>query len=124
MTIRQDAEGRYCLNDLQKVATLGRNPRTVEVHEYIRRPETQDLIKELNTGNPRIIPVESLRGRYGGTFVVKELVYTYAMWISPAFHSKVVRAFDTLQTQGVAVAERAAADFLKKLVPFVEVLLN
>ena len=27
------------------------------------------------------------------------------MWISPVFHLKVVRAFDTLQTQGLAVAE-------------------
>lgn len=27
------------------------------------------------------------------------------MWISPVFHLKVVRAFDTLQTQCLAVAE-------------------
>lgn len=30
------------------------------------------------------------------------------MWISPQFHLKVVHVFDTLQTQGVTVADHAA----------------
>ncbi|WP_280564838.1 KilA-N domain-containing protein [Chromohalobacter sp. 48-RD10] len=112
--VRQDEEGRYCLNDLQKAATVGRNPRTVEVHEYMRRPETGELIAELeNTGNSRIKPVTTRRGRNGGTFVAKELVYAYAMWISPAFHLRVIRTFDALvqgeveMARGVAMREQA-----------------
>lgn len=78
---------------------------------WLRQDATLNLRKELiQVSEASLDPVVVVHGGAGhGTYVAKELVYAYAMWISPAFHLKVIRAYDTLQTQGVAVAEHSAA---------------
>lgn len=99
--VRQDDQGRFSLNDLHQAAiAAGENSRTNEPYEFLRRPETQGLVTVLETtGNSRSFPpVSKVEGRNGGTFVVRELVYAYAMWISPAFHLKVIRTFDAVVT--------------------------
>ena len=107
MKIRQDADGRYCLNDLHKAAG---GARRHETSLWMANAQTKALCAELeNTGIPVI---KAKRGRNGGTFVTKPLVFAYAMWISAAFQIKVMAAYDTLQTQGVAVSESAAQDVL------------
>ena len=122
LTIRQDAEGRYCLNDLHKAAGGEDKHRP---NEWLRYSTSKGLIEELETGFPVIKPVQIIKGRgITGTYVVRELVYAYAMWISPQFNLKVIRAFDTLQTKGVAVADHAAADFLKNPVPFMKEMIS
>ncbi|OUE44362.1 hypothetical protein BZY95_06370 [Billgrantia desiderata SP1] len=122
-TIRTDAEGRYCLNDLHKAA--GGDPKNKPAN-FTRLAETSELIAELVNGSDVssfVVPMLVLGGRNGGTFVVKELVYAYAMWISPAFHLKVIRAYDTLQTQGIAVADHAAGDLLTNPLAYFEKVL-
>lgn len=89
ITIRQDSEGRFCLNDLHKAAG---GERRHEPNLWLTNQTTRELIQELTTPNTGIPVIESLRGRNGGTYVCKELVYAYAMWISPQFHLKVIRA--------------------------------
>ncbi len=54
-------------------------------------------------GFPSIKPLEAKVGRYGGTCAVKELVYAYAMWVSPKFHHAVIRALKKTLTQGLLV---------------------
>ena len=98
--IGQDAEGRFRLNDLHKAAVAsGANERTKEPGKFMASPQTVELVKELETTqNLGSFPVNKIEGRNGGTYVVKELVYAYAMWISAKFHLHVIRAFDALVT--------------------------
>lgn len=101
-----DAEGRYCLNDLHKAAGGESKDQPAK---YFATQQAQALISEIGEQAVKVIRG---RGLPQGTYVCKELVYAYAMWISPAFHLKVIRAYDTLATKGVAVHENAAADLL------------
>ncbi|MGY8624344.1 phage antirepressor KilAC domain-containing protein [Chromobacterium violaceum] len=120
--IRQDAEGRYCLNDLHRAAG---GESSQQVAFFMRRVETCDLVREISysADSQNKNPVDSKPGRYGGTYVAKELVYAYAMWISPRFHLEVIRAYDQIMTKGIAmrtdVAQAAIdnpADFLARAV--------
>lgn len=119
ITIKQDKEGRYCLNDFHKAAGgLAR----FQPARFLRLDTTSELVEEIL--NTQKWVVKSTPDRYGGTFVCKELVYAYAMWISPSFHLKVIRAYDRLATQGVAVHENAAEDLLKNPLKYIEALMN
>ena len=97
-SIRQDEDGRYCLNDLHK-ASGG-----LEKHKptrFIRNQQTQELITEIELeSNQRPNMVFAIKTFHGGinsgTYAVKELVYSYAMWISAKFHLMVIRAYDSL----------------------------
>lgn len=114
--IKQDAEGRYCLNDLHKAAGGDSNQQPAF---FMRRVETSELVAELEK-SAKTQSFVKLMGRNGGTFVVKELVYAYAMWISPKFHLEVIRSYDRLATEGVAVHASAAEAVLDDPLTYME----
>ena len=89
VAIRQ-FDNLYSLNDLHKAAGgLEKNKPA----NWLRNQQTADLIAELE-----IAQIRAIQKKQGlGTFVSKELVVHYGMWISPAFSLKVIRAF--LDTQ-------------------------
>ncbi|ABO57516.1 phage antirepressor KilAC domain-containing protein [Burkholderia vietnamiensis] len=99
VAIRTDAQGRYCLNDLHR-ASGGEAKH--QPANWLRMQQTTDLAAEMEKEVPHFRGIQSKQGL--GTFVVKELVYAYAMWISPAFHLKVIRAYDEMVSGGRVAA--------------------
>ncbi len=101
VSVRQ-FDNLYSLNDLHKAS--GGEPRH-KPSNWLANKQTSDLIAEIEiAGIPAIQKKQGL-----GTFVCKELVVHYGMWISPAFSLKVIRAF--LDTQeDVSASPKTTAD--------------
>lgn len=81
----QNADGRYCLNDLHKAA--GAEKRHGQSH-WLETEQSKALAHVLSdTVNPVSVIKE---GKGQGSFVAKEMVYAYANWISapPNFKSE------------------------------------
>ncbi|WP_228198119.1 KilA-N domain-containing protein [Acinetobacter ursingii] len=106
--IRQDEDGRYCLNDLHKASG---DQAKHKPSNFLRNQQTQDLIKEVesfsnlrsaedNRCSNMSIDQKAINvikgGEKQGAYVVEDLVYAYAMWISPKFHLMVIRAYRSL----------------------------
>ncbi|MFG5863806.1 KilA-N domain-containing protein [Metapseudomonas sp. CR1201] len=114
--VRQDAEGRYCLNDVHK-ASGGEEIKKPK--EWLKNQQTQELITRLKE-KEGIHPFTVKVGRNGGTFAVEELVYAYAEWISPEYHLKVLGVYKRAVNDGVAVHEISAADLLDNPLKYME----
>ena len=110
VVITQDAHGRYSLNDLHRAAG---SEKRHQPSDFLRLTMPQELVRELNSGDPRSLPVEVVTGRNGGTkrliekiksansqsapiesirggpeqgtYVCRELVYKYARSTSAAW---------------------------------------
>lgn len=106
--IHKDAQGRYCLNDLHKAS--GDNPKHKPAN-FLRLDSTKELFEEINRCSDMRNAVEVKQGgNQQGTYVAKELVYAYAMWISPRFHLQVIRTFDALATQSRLVVDKRTGE--------------
>ena len=115
VSVRQ-FNGLYSINDLHRAAG---KERKHEPHAWLRSQQAIELIKELEKTQNCVI--QSKQGL--GTFVSKELVVHYGMWISPSFSLKVIRAFlDTqedvsgspkLETQTTIDERRGLVDAVK-----------
>lgn len=113
--IRQDAEGRFCLNDCHKAAGSAKKDGP---SYWLATTDAKKLAARLDfeTTGKSVVTHE---GRNGGTYASKEMVYAYAMWINVDFHLAVIRAFDAMVTaqaplfavpKSLSAALRLAAD--------------
>lgn len=90
----RNMDGLFSLNDLHKAAGTKNKHRP---SLFIRTEQTQELISEITQGTDMCFALKTNHGGTSqGTWVCKELVYAYAMWISAKFHLAVIRAFDQL----------------------------
>ncbi|WP_406238161.1 KilA-N domain-containing protein [Acetobacter orientalis] len=126
--IRQDAQGRFCLNDCHRAAggDAAKKPAN-----FLRLDTTKALIAEISrcsdvsnghdgACSDMSTPLNIVNdGKNNGTYACRELIYAYGEWISPAFHLTVIRAFDAMVTaqaplfavpKSLSAALRLAAD--------------
>lgn len=101
--IRQDTDGRFCLNDLHRAAIAkGTATKSHRPGTFMKRPETIALVGAMKKRCTAqcITPVVTVKGNkpgiLQGTFVTKTLVIAYAMWIDADFHLDVIEAYESM----------------------------
>lgn len=91
-------DGLYSLNDMHKASG---GDKKHQPSFFVRNQEVSDLAKEIEI-SANLQTAQVLRkvngGDKRGTYACKEIVYRYAMWISPKFALLVIRTFDKLVT--------------------------
>lgn len=108
--ITTDEIGRFSLNDLHKAA--GGKPKQ-KAALFLKLDSVQKVAEVLKVANPTFEPISIKRGRYtGGTWVCKELVYKYAMWVDAEFEVKVIQTFDQVSSKGKAISSMQAINDL------------
>lgn len=93
VSIRNDDEGRYCLNDIAAAAKKNGVTKDITPKEWLTLKSTKNLQEILNRENPLFEPIRVKEGRYGGTYVHEDLVLAYATWVDSEFYLLVLRTF-------------------------------
>lgn len=93
--IRQDADGRFCLNDLHKAAMAnGQATMAKKPSEFLRYESIKSFVAELDleAGNPPSI--KTIKGHgITGTYAVELVALRYAGWISARVEVEVYKTF-------------------------------
>ena len=105
ITINQSENGLYLLTDLWKASG---GLKKDQPNNWLKLENTKSIISYYKSQDSRSLNKSSYfeiilgKGKGQGTYVCKQLVYSYAMWISPAFHDLVITTFDDLLNAATA----------------------
>ena len=97
--IRQDAHGRYSLNDMHKAAMAnGKATESQKPSEFLSSQGVQAFIAVLDAENmgkaENSASVKSVKGgKTPGTWAAELVAIRYAAWINPEFEVRVYREF-------------------------------
>lgn len=101
-TIRQDADGRFCLNDLHKAAMAnGQATESQRPSNFLKSDSIVEFVSLINE-NATNVAVKKAQGRNGGTYATELVALRYAGWISARVEVEVYKTF-----QKVAQADEA-----------------
>lgn len=104
VVVRSNNKGMFSLNDLHQAAGGNERHRPKFFLENERTARLVARLKEETGSDPVAVSV----GAKGGTFAHRDLIYSYAMWISEEFHLQVVRTFDAVLAGDHARADEEA----------------
>lgn len=104
--IHQDQDSRFSLNDFHKAAGGEDRHRP---SRWVENQQAQDLADEASKAGITALKI-ARGGRAPGTYACKELVYAYAMWISPAFSLHVIRSFDSVAANDSMTSKQLTHD--------------
>ncbi len=111
--IRVDEHGRYCITDLWRASG---SISAKQVAEFLRLDSTERII-EIAKYTYDFEPCVRLPGRYGGTWVVREIFLKYVMYISPRSEFAALSEMsieDKIEDINLAI-ERSKADRLETI---------
>ena len=112
--ISKTEDNLYRINDLHTASGAGKKKQP---SDFLKLVGTKELIAEI-IGVEQKQALRVVNGTPdfgGGTFIVKELVYAYAMWISPKFMLHVIRTFDSLVTNQKQLAIESLGSLQAKI---------
>lgn len=110
--ISTDSDGRFSLNDLHDAAGGGNDKKP---SLFYRSDNFKKAVEVLKAQNRAFEPIVKKQGRYtGGTWVCKELVYKYAMWVSAEFEVSVIQTFDKAVNNQLPISSMDALNALTK----------
>lgn len=107
-SITSDANGLFNLNTLHKISGTA---KARQPNEWKRNAQTKAFLAGITRPeNPGLVVKRG--GNASGSWGTEQVVYAYAMWVSPEFHAAVIEAF-TQAVHGdgdaaVAMAQRVA----------------